>query len=129
MKNTIELPIGTVKALKKMLFNSEKGVDLSGIIADVAKPENEDLTAINVALVYKGITPDIDTKPRFAQWGKESCAKYTFVKYSLILGVVYCSETECKIADGQIIEGRTYSNLREMPLNQWLNTATEIKTE
>ena len=49
MKNTIELPIGTVKALKKMLFNSEKGVDLSGIIADVAKPENEDLTAIHVA--------------------------------------------------------------------------------
>lgn len=132
MKNTanmVEMPIGTVKALKKMLFNSENGVDLSAIIADVAEPENEDLTAINVALVYKGLSPEIDTNPRYTHWGENKCTKYTFVHYSLIRDIVFCSETECSIAGGQLVEGRTYSNLREMPLKQWLNMATEPKTE
>ena len=39
-----------------MLFSSENGVDLSSIVNDLAGvQQDEDLTAINVALVFKGI--------------------------------------------------------------------------
>lgn len=124
MKNFVEVPIGTLSALKNMLFNNE-GVDLSSIIEDLSKP-NDDLTAINIALTYKGFKPDIDSNPRYYQYPSGRVTRYDFIKYSLILDKVFCTETECTVEEGQLKEGKTYNYFREMSLSQWLNEKTEI---
>jgi hypothetical protein len=49
----------------------------------------KDLMAINVALTYKEMKPEIDTSIRFdSDYRIVKC--YEFVSYSLILGVVNC---------------------------------------
>ena len=85
-KGFVEIPQMTLNALKGLLFGKE-GVDLSAIINDLKPNENDELTAINVGLVYKGLTPEIDKTTRFTnEW--ETLVKWEFVGISLILGVV-----------------------------------------
>lgn len=82
-KGFVQIPEPTLKALKGLLYNSKDGVDLSPITKDISFPGNEDITAINVGLVYKGLTPEIDTCPHiFAGEVLE------FVGFSLIMGMV-----------------------------------------
>ena len=91
MKNlnaSVTIPASTLNALKGLLFNSEDGVDLSSIIKDLAVGNtNEDLVAINVGLVFKGLTPEIDTNIRYAKDYRD-LVQYTFVSYSMIRDLV-----------------------------------------
>lgn len=82
-KGFVQIPEPTLKALKGLLFSKDGDVDLSPIVNDFAFPGNEDLTAINVGLVYKGLTPKIDERPRIICG--ETCE---FVGFSLIMGMV-----------------------------------------
>ena len=85
---SVTIPASTLNALKGLLFNSEEGVDLNSIIKDLAVGNtNEDLVAINVGLVFKGLTPEIDTTVRYSKDYKE-LVQYTFVSYSMIRDLV-----------------------------------------
>lgn len=85
-KGFVEIPQMTLNALKGLLFGNE-GVDLSSIINDLKPNENDELTAINVGLVYKGLTPEIDKSTRYYR-DYMALVKWEFVGVSLILGVV-----------------------------------------
>lgn len=88
IKATVEVPTTTLSAIKNMLFNSEEGVDLSTIVNDLTYgKENDDLTAINVGLTFKGIKPDVDNQTRF-DTGYCSLERYVFLGSSLILNQV-----------------------------------------
>jgi len=86
-KGFVEIPQMTLNALKGLLFNSENGIDLSAIINDLRPDPQDELTAINVGLVYKGITPNIDQTTRYKiDWKR--LYRYEYVGISLILGIV-----------------------------------------
>ena len=92
-KGFVEIPQLTLKALKGLLFTENEGVDLSSIINDLTPSEEmRDLTAINVALTYKGMKPKLDNATRFNS-DYRMVKSYEFVSYSLILGVVNCKVT------------------------------------
>lgn len=85
---SVTIPASTLNALKGLLFNSKDGVDLNPIIKDLAVGNtNEDLVAINVGLVFKGLTPEIDTTVRYSKDYRE-LVQYTFVSYSMIRDLV-----------------------------------------
>ena len=84
----VTIPSTTLNALKGLLFNSENGVDLTPIVQDLTVGnDNEDLTAINVALTFKGMKPKIDSSSRFDDSYK-SLIKYDFISFSLIRNMV-----------------------------------------
>ena len=91
-KGFVQIPEPTLKALKRLLFSKDGGIDLSPIVNDFAFPGNEDLTSINVGLVYKGLTPKIDERPRIF-----SDEVHEFVGFSLIMGMVKAKNTKGEI--------------------------------
>lgn len=85
-KGFVEVPQMTLNALKGLLFGNE-GVDLSSIINDLKPNDNDQLTAINVGLVYKGLTPEVDKNPRYHRdWN--AIVKWEYLGISLIMGIV-----------------------------------------
>ena len=99
MKNQsmVNISVSTLNALKQLLFSSENGVDLSSIVKDISTGlnTNEDLTAVNVGLTFKGIKPEIDKTTRYVgentYW--RQYARLEFVDYSLILDRVSAKRT------------------------------------
>lgn len=95
MKNQesmVNISVSTLNALKQMLFSDENGIDLSSIVKDISTGlnANEDLTAINVGLTFKGIKPVVDKTTRYEE-GSVYWRRYTrceFVEHSLILDMV-----------------------------------------
>lgn len=95
----VQMPSSTVAALKAMLFNSAEGVDLSGIINDIAgNHSNIDLVAINVALAFHGHKPELDNTVRIVnswEWGG-TITTGKMVNLSLITNTVEVARTEHK---------------------------------
>ena len=92
----VQMPSSTVAALKAMLFNSAEGVDLSGIINDIAGSHaNADLTAINVGLAFSGYKPELDKTVRVTNcWEYGGTVKTAVMHHiSLITNTV---EMECQ---------------------------------
>ena len=123
----VEISAMTLNALKQLLF-SEDGVNLTNIVKDLAAGgKNEDLSAINVGLTFKGIKPEMDTSPRwggFNDYWRQYIA-YTPVGYSLILDrVTYkkCEISRDKEKD-EWTSGKVYED--SMPMAEWLNLTTE----
>ena len=123
----VEISAMTLNALKQLLF-SEDGVNLTNIVKDLtAGGKNEDLSAINVGLTFKGIKPEMDMSSRWGSFNEywRQYSAYTPVGYSLILDrVTYkkCEITRDKEKDewtsGKVIED-------SMPMADWLNLTTE----
>ena len=123
----MEVPATTLNALKNMLFSADNGIDLSPIISDVITDyANKDLTAINVALAYKGVKVDIDERPHYSYDWRNRFWRYDYAGYSLILGVVKAYSTLCEIdEDGNIKEGEPRMN--SYSFEQWDEFTTEIE--
>lgn len=119
-KGFVEMPITTVNALKNMLFSAEKGVDLSAIVNDLAaSEEHKDLTAINVALTYKGVQIDIDKRPRYDYDWKNRYYRYDYAGYSLILGIIKVRKTLMEVTeDGENVVS-TYDHTECFGFDQW----------
>lgn len=125
-KGFVEIPQMTLNALKGLLFGNE-GVDLSSIIKDLASDEdNTDLTAINVGLVYKGLTPEIDKSTRYHR-NYMTLVKWECVGVSLILGVVkvksftkWFDQKAQKLDD----EWREDEGIQCYGFDQWLEKST-----
>lgn len=123
----VEISAMTLNALKQLLF-SEDGVNLTGIVDDLAAGgKNKDLSAINVGLTFKGIKPEMDMSPRWGNFNEywRQYTAYTPVGYSLILDrVTYrkCEITRDKEKD-EWTSGKVYED--SMPMVDWLNLTTE----
>ena len=132
-KGFVEIPQMTLNALKGLLFGNE-GVDLSAIINDLKPCEGDELTAINVGLVYKGLTPEIDKSTRYYR-DYMTLVKWEYVGVSLILGVVkvkrftkWFDQKAQKLDD----EWREDEGIQCYGFDQWLEKSTnesEIITE
>jgi hypothetical protein len=123
----VEISAMTLNALKQLLF-SEDGVNLTNIVKDLAAGgKNEDLSAINVGLTFKGIKPEMDMSPRwggFNDYWRQYIA-YTPVGYSLILDRV--TYKKCEISRDKEKDEWTSGKIYEdsMPMAEWLNLTTE----
>lgn len=117
----VTISAAMLNCLKQTIFSQTDGVDLSPIVEDLG---GEDLTAIAVALAYKGIKPEIDTTPRFDYSGSYY-VRFEFVSYSVIRDTVtvsktffsYNKETKQWSPDNQ-------SNKQVFSLDRWLNMST-----
>ena len=123
----VEISAMTLNALKQLLF-TEDGVNLTNIVKDLAAGgKNEDLSAINVGLTFKGIKPEMDMSPRwggFNDYWRQYTA-YTPVGYSLILDRV--TYKKCNISRDKEQDKWTSDKVYEdsMPMADWLNLTTD----
>lgn len=123
----VEISAMTLNALKQLLF-SEDGVNLTGIVEDLAAGgKNKDLSAINVGLTFKGIKPEMDMSSRWGNFNEywRQYSAYTPVGYSLILDrVTYkkCEITRDKEKD-EWTSGKVYED--SMSMADWLNLTTD----
>ena len=119
-EQTIPVSKSTLSAIKQMLFG-KTGTNLATIVEDVTLGDNDDLTAINVALAFQGFKPEVDKTPRFKS-GWKSYSKYEVIKSSLITGLLRVKVTHFKYdkdADAfayseeeeQVITPETFDNL------------------
>ena len=129
-KGFVEVPTTTLNALKNMLFDNEVGVDLSSIISDLTfQPEQRDLTAINVALAYKGVRVQIDARPHYSYDWKNRYNRYDYVGHSLILGIVKAKRTLLELAeDGTERVVSVYENIEGYSFDQWEEFNTDLST-
>lgn len=128
-KGFVEIPTTTLNALKNMLFSqNEDGVDLSNIINDLTpSAETKDLTAINIALTYKGVRVNIDERPHYAHEWKRKFIRFDYTGYSLILGVVKVHKTWCQLnEDGTIQELNTEDGTECLSFDMWEGLTTEV---
>lgn len=122
----VEISAMTLNALKNMLF-SEEGVNIDPIVEDLTDglELNNDLVAINCALLMKGYKPKIDITTRF-RMGSTSTKYYIemkFVSYSLITNKVTVIETEVYHKDGEWKDSSIHRG-RVIDYNQWLDYKT-----
>lgn len=128
-KGFVEVPATTLNALKNMLFTqNENGVDLSNIINDInPSAESRDLTAINVALAYKGVRVQIDERPHYSYDWKNRYNRYDYIGHSLILGIVKVRRTLLELAeDGTEKVFSTYENIECYGFDQWAEFDTDL---
>lgn len=115
----VEIPAITLNALKGLLFNSENGVDLSGIINDLG---GDDLTAIHVALAFKKQVPEIDRHLHYIlDYNKQGYTVYEYQSFSLILGTVQVLKKH--IYFDNRCEESAYSTT--LPLEKWYELSIE----
>lgn len=123
-KGFVEIPEVTLKALKGLLFTDKNGVDLSPIINDLSSENERDLTAINVALTFKGMKPEIDKTTRYSgEW--HAMCEYEYISYSLILGTVTCKVTTYSLKGEKLEVGNTREE--SIDYNRWMELPTNRK--
>jgi hypothetical protein len=131
MKNQesmVNISVSTLNALKQLLFSSENGVDLSPIVKDISTGlnANEDLTAINVGLTFKGIKPVVDKTTRYEE-GSLYWRRYTrceFVEHSLILDMVKYNSIDVTRDEKTDTWTDSEPKLQCCSLSRWLEMST-----
>lgn len=88
-QSTVRISTAMLNCLKQYILSATNGVDLTPIVEDLG---GDDMTAIAVALAYKGIKPEIDDAPRFDYYCN-SYAQYEFISYSIIKNMVAAKRT------------------------------------
>lgn len=127
VKASVEVPVTTLSAIKSMLFNSDKGVDLSSIVNDLSCGNDEDyLTAINVGLTFKGYKPTIDTTTRF-DTGYCTLERYEFIGGSLILNQVRVARQYLHFNRDNNAFDEEWQNRSEetLSMERWLDMSTD----
>lgn len=123
--STVRVPKSTLMAIKAMLFNSENGVDLSSIINDLSSVQADpDLTAINVALVFKGISVDTGENLRFKP-DYRSYYENTFESCSIILDQVAYSYKYYRVQDDGTYK-ESDCGFATCSVSEWLDMSTEL---
>lgn len=90
VKSNITISVAMANCIKQLVFSQTRGVDLTPIVEDI---EGDDMTAVAVALAYKGIKPEVDTTTRFRFGYQNTYYKNEFVHYSLIKDMVTYKQT------------------------------------
>jgi hypothetical protein len=117
----VTISAAMLNCFKQVLFSQTNGVDLSPIVEDLG---GEDMTAVAVALAYKGIKPEIDTAPRFDTEYMDTYAKYEFKSYSVIKDLVLVNKVHFTLNNDTHTWIKDHSRDIEIPLSTWLNTPT-----
>lgn len=126
-KGFVEVPTTTLNALKNMLFSNEGGVDLSAIVNDLtANEEHRDLTAINVALAYKGVQIEIDKRPHYSYDWKNRYNRFEYVGYSLILGIIKVRRTLIEVAENGEEKIIFNSEVECLSFDQWSEMTADM---
>ena len=89
-KGMVEIPAVTLSALKGLLFNDNGNIDLTPLVNDLSIGLDEgrkDLMAINVALTFKGLKPEIDVPEISYKGDWRTVRVYIYQGFSLIEGV------------------------------------------
>ena len=127
-KGFVEVPATTLNALKNMLFANEGGVDLSAIVNDLtASEEHRDLTAINVALAYKGVQIEIDKRPHYSYDWKNRYNRFDYIGYSLILGIIKAKRTLIEVAENGEEKIIFNSDVECQSFDQWAEMTTNFE--
>lgn len=116
--NATLVPNTTLNAIKNLLFDNNNGVDLTSIVNDIATSQNKDLTAINIALVYKGATIDLNKDTRYKYDYSDIYEEFVYLSHSIILGNMEVRRTRFKFNNG------TPQQIREpeiecIPIGEW----------
>lgn len=121
----VTISAAMLNCLKQVLLSNTDGVNLTPIVEDLG---GEDMTAIAVALAYKGIKPEIDTSTRFATEYRDTYAKYEFKSYSVIKDAVMVRKTLITWNEGTKHWDFDESP-REIPISlyKWLTMATSAE--
>lgn len=124
--SVVKVPKATLMAIKSLLFSSETGVDLTPIINDLSAVQSDsDLVAINVALVFKGITIDTGESLRFKA-DYRGYYENSYESCSLILDQVSYSYKYYRVQD----DGTTYKEAdcgrNTCSVAEWLTMDTEL---
>lgn len=124
----VSIPSATLNALKNLLFSSETGTDLSTIVDDLTRdPKDRDLTAINVALTFKGVQVDVDKTTKYEYRWKNKISKYEFYGHSLILGLIKAKESVCIIDEsGDLVVERVESEIKCFDYAVWASMTTNV---
>lgn len=123
-KGFVAVPKATMSALKGLLFGSE-GTNLTSIIEDLG---NDDLTAINVGLVFKGLKPSFEGERVRYSSGFRSYSKYEFESYSLILGTIRAKKTTYDLGrDNETVRERPWEIVSLSPIDWEMMTETETE--
>lgn len=117
-QNATLVPNSTLNAIKNLLFTNNGDVDLSPIINDLSTSQNKDLTAINIALVYKGATIDLNKDTRYKYDYSDIYEEFVYLSHSIILSNMEVMRTRYKFNDG------TPQQIREpeiecIPIGEW----------
>lgn len=121
----VEISSATLSAIKNLLFNND-GINIKPLVDDLKVGDtNEDLLAINVALVMQGAKPAICEKSRYKVYDN-IFYRYDFVSYSLILDAVTCVETKFKRLENGDGEQVYKEHTTTMSLSDWENLPTSI---
>lgn len=128
MKTTasVQMPLATLKAVKEVLFSKTGGIDLTSIINDLSLGEDCDheLTAINVALVYNGYTPEIEKAPRYEYCYDCFYYKYKMIKHSLILNQILVERSEYLMENDIEKKMSNCTQVFTMSQEEWLQLKT-----
>ena len=122
-QNYTTIPTMTLSALKSMLFSTDGSINLINIIEDLG---GDDLTAINVALVHKGIKPQVDETSRWSWEYGNRFARYDLVRVSRILSTVTVKQTLFELnanGDGDLIRE---NGEKTFSLESWYDLTTDV---
>lgn len=124
-KDFVEVPRTTLNALKNLLFGNE-GVDMSAIVDDLnLNPADRDITAINVALAYKGVPVEVDTTTRYEKHFGNHFTKHEYVGVSIIHGLVKVKSTSCFVHEDGSVREQEQSSFAAYGFNQWNEFTTD----
>ena len=131
MKNQesmVNISVSTLNALKQLLFSDENGVDLSPIVKDISTGlnTNEDLTAINVGLTFKGVKPVVDKTTRY-EAGSTYWKRYIrceFIEHSLILDKIKYNSIDVTRDEKTDTWTDSEPRLECCSLSRWLEMST-----
>ena len=116
----VTISTATLNCLKQLLFSDKGGTDLTNIVNDLG---GDDLTAIKVGLIHKGIKPEIDTQSRYAT-NYKGFRRYDFVSYSMILDKVCVKTSNYKWTDNGDAK-LDYNDENIFTLQAWLSMDTQ----
>lgn len=121
----VEISVATLSAIKNLLFTNE-GTNIKPLVDDLKVGDaNEDLLAINVALVMQGAKPTICEESRYRTYDN-MFYRYDFISYSLILDTITCVETKFKRLENGDGEQLYKERATTMNLNDWESLSKSI---
>ena len=123
---TTQISTATLSAIKNLLLETENGINIKPLVDDLKVGDvNEDLLAINIALVMRGVKPTISNESRYREYDN-MFFRYDFVSYSLIHDLVTATETKFrKLENG---DGKQVYKERSITMNvcEWESLKTSL---
>lgn len=123
-KGLVAVPLPTLNALKQLLINDKGTIDISPIVNDMTtSEESKEILAINIALVMRGIKPEIG---RF-RYKKEGNFLITWElkHFSLINGIVTVRVHALEYENGTFVNYNGFAKEDHIEYSAWAEASAE----